>query len=188
MKKIILALIAIVTFSFAGNAQNLRANFLKGKSQQQIVETFDKLTTNEKDALWLEKVNQMITQKLPSENLNLLQKVKTFISQKNIEGIKEVASNLGLITPEIDFLKMFESLEDYNYSGKFVGSTRVSDLILIDLKTLGSPSTNQNTGKMHCSCRWCIGMGDVGSNCSGGGGYGCGFLWLQECTHCISCK
>ena len=95
------------------------------------------------------------------------------------------AINLAKITPFEDFTQMIESLYDYQYNGKFYGSTVVPDSILNDIKNLGSSENlSKTSGSSYCNCRWtCIWHNDY--NPSGGCSHtpdGCGFLWLQSCT------
>ncbi len=189
MKKIVLAVIAIVAFSFVGNAQSLRADFLKGKTQDEVVSSYGKLSLKEQDNLWLEKINQLLSQKMPNEQLTLIKTWQKSIINHDYNGLKSVAINLAKITPEYDFLKMVESLSDYNYTGKFIGTTNVSVNIIKDLENMPTSSTTPTidpNGRAACTCHWCGGLGTPGTNCKPTGS-GCGFMWLYACDHCMAC-
>ncbi len=138
----------------------------------------------------MEKINQLLTQKLPTEQLSVLKNLQNAYKSQNIASLKDAAINLAKITPEDDFLMMIETLSDYNFTGKFYGVKSVSSYILADLENMSiSPSspTTDLSGKIKCTCHWCGGLSNPGSNCYTTGS-GCGFLWLYACDHCMACK
>jgi len=201
MKKILFGLIAIVAMSFTVNAQDLRANFLKGKDYNQITADFNKLSISEKNALWVEKMDQLLAQKLPKDHQLQTSTIREIILKNmdvdNASKMIEISINLANITPEDDFLKMYGSLYDYNYQGKFLGADKVSEFILEDLRKLGTSSTASSgeTANKDCNCRWTCDLwnrnaptndkepatGSSASKCHITAD-GCGFLWMSECT------
>lgn len=191
MKKLIFGLIATVVFGFVGNAQDLRAKFLEGKkSHQEVVDAYNKLSDSEQKELWQEKFNQLLTLKLPKEHLDLIKKLSDdFIDGVDADSSEDffvIASELARITPAKDFGYMFETLNDYAYKGKFIDSKKLSEEFINDVKNL-NPFVNLNvSAKGKCSCRWCLGMGTTGNNCTVTE-HGCGFLWLQSCNQCLLC-
>lgn len=205
MKKLVFGIIAIVVTSFSVNAQDLRANFLKGKDHNQISADFNKLSTKEKNALWIEKMDQLLAQNLPKDHQILTGKVREILLKNSdldqSAGVVETALGLATITPEDDFIRMYSSLYDYTYDGKFSGKEKVSEFILNDLSKLGSDPTGGGDGEANrdCNCRWTCdlwnrnapsndkGPADYYQSESRAGGCritadGCGFLWMSECT------
>lgn len=87
MKKFITGFFALLV-GITANSQNLRSNFLNGKSQAEIVESFNNLSTREKNDLWLEKIDQVLSQNIPHENLIILEQMKNFHVNKNLENFK----------------------------------------------------------------------------------------------------
>lgn len=79
MKKVFL-IVTIILVNFVGNSQNLRANFMKGKTHDQAVKAFNELSGNDQKELWLEKMDQMLSLKLPNEHHNLIKEIKEGIS------------------------------------------------------------------------------------------------------------
>lgn len=192
MKKLLFGFIATVMLSFTVNAQNLRADFLRGKTYDQVVLDFNKLSKNEKNALWLEKLNQLLTQNLPQEHKVLINKIKTIMIQTpyspNATEFVNTAVSLAQITPLEDLSPMFESLYDYNYSGTFNGTTVVSDQIINDIRNIND-NTQTSGGRTAgpCSCRWCIGHeGHTSTDCKPTE-HGCGWFGMQSCNQCVFC-
>ena len=187
MKKLLFGLIVTLMICLSGNAQNLRADFIKGKkTNKEVIEAFSKLSEEEQKQLWLEKVDQLLTLKLPSEHHELIKEIRDRmdkgVDQESASAFLKNASNLAKITPLKDFGEMFEMLEDYHYDGKFSDTKSVPDSIVkgiaeLDLFERGA-----------CSCRWCLfSTTSTGTNCSPTRS-GCGFFFMQECNQCILCK
>lgn len=188
MKKLVLGLIATVMLSFGGNAQNLREKFLAGKTQTQIVSDFNKLSTSQKNDLWIEKMEQLLTQELPSEHIALIRGIKDLMIENKRSNIKEFVEptlRLASITPEDDFVKMIESLYDYKYTGKFLGKDKTSDSILQDISKLGSQEPTDGDGEVNrptCNCRYmCWLFGGGTSNCRETVD-GCGPFGMSTCN------
>ncbi|MBC7525556.1 MAG: bacteriocin fulvocin C-related protein [Flavobacterium sp.] len=184
MKNLLFGLIAIVLFSLTVNAQGtLRADFLKGKTQDQLIDSFNQLPTGEKNALWIEKMDQLLNQKLPVENLQLIQQMRDSHLNKNLDGFKKAALALAEITPDEDFTDMFNTLSNYNFNGSFVGKSVISDLTIKSINDFGL-SQEVITGRLKdCNCRWSCDwyVGGSSGNCHVTSS-GCGFMWAFECT------
>lgn len=190
MKKLIFSLLACVAFAFQGNAQDLRYKFLEGKSRDEVISQFNQLSVDQKNDLWLEKINQILSQDIPSTHKELIGSLKEELKKipysSKSDKFVEVAVGLAEITPLEDFILMFESLKDYKFAGKFNSETKVPAELLKDIKSINNPISNTTTADRPCSCRWCIGMGTTSGNCTPSDG-GCGFLWMQDCTRCVLC-
>ena len=163
------------------DAQSLRADFLRGKSQDEIIKSFNALTTEQKSALWVEKMEQLITQNLPSENSKLIKQMRDSHLRKDLSGFKTSALNLAEITPEEDFIEMFVSLSDYNFNGKFTGKTSVSETIISEINAIGLSQEIVTGKKRECNCRWTCSMyASYSSNCEHTID-GCGFFGSSPC-------
>jgi hypothetical protein len=184
MKKVLFGLIATVMLGFVGNAQSLRADFLKGKTHRQAVEAFNQLTESDQKKLWIEKIDQILSQNLPIEHKKLVTEIRTGVDKgvdkNSAQAFLGSAANLARITPAKDFGNMFETLADFKYDGKFVNTKKMPESIILDIQNLDL------FARGNCSCRWCLGQGSTGSNCKATLD-GCGFLWLQACNQCVLC-
>jgi hypothetical protein len=187
MKKLVFGLIATVMFGFVGNAQGLRAAFLQGKTQDQITKTFRALTPQQKNALWVEKMDQLLTQKLPTAHITKISALKALMIKNvrtNLADFITPAIGLVSITPEDDFIKMFESLYDYNYvNGKFIGTNPVSANIIASINKLGTPpaSNTGGTAARACNCNWTCSLYATNSSVCVATIDGCGFLGFSPC-------
>lgn len=189
MKKVFLGLIATVMFSVAGNAQNLREKFLEGKSEKEIVKAFQNLKPEEKNALWNEKMEQLLSQDIPKEHKMLINEIKEFF-QKNTDSENGkifigLSLKLAEITPMEDLHDMFATLKDYHFKGEFQGKTKATKELISEIESLQDISDNEE-GKAACVCRWCIGGGSVSTDCRVTSD-GCGWFGMQSCTHCSIC-
>ncbi len=186
MKKLVFGLIATVVLGFAGNAQSLRAKFLEGKTYDQVLADFNKLDDTEKTALWVEKMDQLLNVDLPKENKVVISEIRDMLLKNGftskVEGFVDIAIKLAKLTPLEDFVKMIESLDDYKYENKFIGSTDVPENIINDIMNINNTQINISVARVPCSCRWCIGFGDHTYTDCTHSEYGCGFLWFQSCT------
>jgi hypothetical protein len=190
MKKLFFGLIAMVMISFSGNAQNLRANFLNGKTHDQIILDYNNLSTEGQNALWIEKLDQLLSQNLPQQHKTLIENIREIMMNNQnptrVDGFIQNAVELAQITPLEDLSSMYESLYDYNFTGNFSGNTITPEVIIDDIRNLNNPKT-PSTGRVTCSCRWCIGHeGHTGTNCEATD-YGCGWFGFQSCNQCITC-
>lgn len=185
MKKLLFGLIATVMLSLVGNAQGLRAAFLKNKNQSQIVADFNKLNSEEKNALWVEKMDQLLSQGLPNEHVVLIKNLKSQIIKNKREKafeLIETAIDLTKITPEDDFIKMFESLYDYNYNGGFTGKTEVTSSIIETINQLGTVTVSEYDSILpSCNCNWTCGLYASHTSSCNATIDGCGFLGFSAC-------
>lgn len=96
-----------------------RSSFLVGKNSDEIKSSFRKLPVNDKFALWDSKLEQLLSQKLPENQLELIEQLKLEMNNVRIgdqNRFQEIAINLARITPEQDFIEMFSDLSDYKFS------------------------------------------------------------------------
>jgi hypothetical protein len=193
MKKILLGLIATIFISFSANSQNLRRDFLQGKTKTQMVDAYNKLSQNDQRNLWLEKMDQLLSLPLPAEHLKLISLIRSGLEKgvttEQSTSFLESAAKVAKITPVADYGAMFESLSDYKFNGKFsdtkqVSETHINYILNIDLFSDASSSAR---AKPKCSCRWCLGYSDNPSTDCTATSHGCGFLWLQSCNQCVVC-
>ena len=85
MKKLLFGFLATILLTFTVNAQGtLRANFLKGKTYEQVVTDFNKLTNDEKNDLWIEKMDQVLGEDLPMEHKTILTQVRGLLKKINV--------------------------------------------------------------------------------------------------------
>ena len=175
-----------------------RSEFLVGKTSDEIKSSFRKLPVNDKFALWDSKLEQLLSQKLPANQLELIEQLKSEMNNVRIGNqnrFKEIAINLAKITPENDFIQMFSDLSDYKFYGHF-NSKNISPKYVIDdlqnLKLNFSVADDSNlknslsktaVSSRDCSCRWSCWMtgGTSSKNCRVTDG-GCGFFLMQDCT------
>lgn len=185
MKKMLFGLIATVMLAFTVNAQGtLRADFLKGKTQDEIIASFGALSVEQKSALWAEKIDQLLTQKFPDEHMKYLNMIKLSFSNKNLKDLSSATLLLAQITPQEDFVNMVESLKDYTFKGSFVDKNKVSENILTDINNIsnygGSGSTTDR--KKLCNARYlCLMTGHGSSNCQETVD-GCGPFGMSTCN------
>ncbi len=171
---------------------NFRSVFLKGKDYAKIKTDYNVLDKKEKVKLWNEKLEQLLKQDLPVENKNLIKQLKFELNKEVFasKAISEIALNLAIITPEDDFFRMFSDLNDYNYSGKFKGLDKVSDDVLMDLKSINpdfqaKTKPSSKTASIPCNCDWtCSWYGSTRVKCTTTRS-GCGFLWAFECEQAV---
>ncbi len=183
MKKLFIGLIATVMFGNLGFGQIIRSNFIKNKTEAQIKESFIKLSEIEKTSLWIQKIDHLLAQNLPANDKAQILKAKNLLvtnGRKNKVDYKEIALTLTKTIPQEDFIKMFESLSDYAYVGKYVGISKVSQDIINTI--IGVPDTTGGTAGIACNCRWtCSLYGHSSSSCEHTA-EGCGFLGLSPCN------
>lgn len=220
MKKTILSVMAIVAIGIAffiyscnkeASSNQINGNNLKvatvskrlelikryGDDKTNLKNEFGKLSSADKMAIWLDKLNSLSNQDLPTEHKSLIISLTTELQkeQRDVATVSTYAIKLAKITPEEDFNKMFAEIEDYKYSGRFIGTTPVNESILKDLGDLSnygglvySGSSDVIDPKLpDCNCRWTCegcsggGQGDIGTKCNKTFN-GCGFLWLTYCN------
>lgn len=172
-----------------------RSEFLVGKNSDEIRTSFRELSVDDKFALWDNKLEQLLTQKLPTNQLDLIKELKVEMNNVrtgNQNRFQEIAINLAETIPEQDFILMFSNLSDYKFSGKFNSKTFSPNYVIEDLRNLklhfekanNHDLNNSVSKKPECSCRWSCWMtgGQSTGNCIKTDG-GCGFLLIQDCTH-----
>jgi hypothetical protein len=131
----------IIFFSCSNETDNkdtkskisLRSDFLGKKTYQEMKTNFDKLKFEDKINLWESKIDQLLSQKLPQEHIELIKKIQIEYKKANIlesNSLKETLLRLAEITPEKDFIEMFMDLKDYNFSGSFEKVTNLDALTI----------------------------------------------------------
>lgn len=171
----------------------LRETFLKGKDFATTKTDFNNLAENEKVALWIEKLDQVLTQNISSQHKELIEQLQTELRQNtiNIENVSTISIRLAEITPQDDFYKMFATLDNYKYQGHFTGTAKVNEDLQKSLKQfkfnynkniIPTDINGKTTGGRPCNCNWTCSLyaGGGSSNCSVTTS-GCGFLWAFEC-------
>jgi hypothetical protein len=174
---------------------NKRLEFLKTKNIGELKSNYRSLPDNEKKELWIDKIHQIQTQSLTSEQLTIISNLEKELMQPNSSFSMEndVLKNLGIrlasITPREDFLNMFSSLENFTYKG-FDSNKQVCLECVNDMQNEVRNIKSLNTRALPCTCRWNCpdGPGKVTSNCDQTS-IGCGWFWLQSCKKgmCIDC-
>ncbi|MBC7641732.1 MAG: bacteriocin fulvocin C-related protein [Flavobacterium sp.] len=179
MNKIFFGFIPIIVFTNFSYGQSLRSAFLEGKTEEQIYTSFENLNSDDKIAIWIDKLDQILMQNLPTQQSNSLEELKNAMLQKSLSKVIESSENLARITSELDFQKMFYTLNDYDGSNQ-KGS--VSEYTLSTLKNIGP---NVNPVSKECTCNWmCSTLGGHHGGCRVTMS-GCGFLWAFSCDGTI---
>nr|WP_315221173.1 bacteriocin fulvocin C-related protein [uncultured Flavobacterium sp.] len=172
---------------------NLRKDFLEGKNFDEVKKDFSELETKKKYALWNDKINQLLTQKLPDEHVAILKQLKVELvnmADDKPNKIPELAIQLAKITPKQDFIRMFAELEDYKYEGRFHDDEKISNEIINTFRTVISNrtmeadrSSTKTSKKKKCNCSWTCDstVGGYTTNCEETTS-GCGFMWAFPCT------
>lgn len=185
MKKLIFGLLAIVMFSLIGNAQNLRADFLKGKTYDEVKKSYILLDKKTKIALWNEKISQVLTQKIDDNTKTNLISLQKEINNDviNNDNIRKIALNMANNMSEGQFEDIFMKLDDY--SNKDYTYISVLDGIKnqINTQNVNFESGAVDKAKIPCNCDWtCSSMcSHPTKNCAMTSS-GCGFMWAFECT------
>ncbi len=188
MKKLFFGLIATIMFVATGNAQGtLRADFLKGKSYDEVKNSYIVLDKKTKIALWNEKLSQILTQKLDDKiKSGVVSLQKEFSNDVlNTDNIKQIALYFTDNMSEEQFEDMFLKLDDY--IAKDYKPTSVLDGYKAQINEQNmnfEPTTIDTTGrKIPCNCDWsCSSMCSKQTKKCAMTSSGCGFLWAFECT------
>lgn len=171
---------------------NLRESFLKNKDYSSVKNDFNLLDKKGKIELWNEKLNQLLSQELPTDSKNLIKKLIVELNKEQVDPkiMSEIAVSLAKSIPAEDFYKMFTELNDYQYEGKFKGNTTVPKEIITDLYSMNydykaneiGAEINKTTVTRACNCNWTCDSyaGGSTSNCTSTTS-GCGFLWAFSC-------
>lgn len=141
---------------------------------------FSTLSDKAQTDIWLNKLNQLLTNKsMPSEVLIEIKNIHQILSREGISSIMrnpdfhKSAAKLFEVIPEADLMAMFSRVEDYTYIGKYDNQHPIQleknakDI----LSTKGSP----------CTCSWCLFVPFTTGNCVETES-GCGWLWQSPCT------
>jgi hypothetical protein len=186
-------------------SSKLRDQLMNGKEFSKIQEDFDQLDRDAKVAVWNEKLDQILSLDLPAENKKLTNELKVELSKNDIDvaKISSIAQNLAKITPVADFEKMYTTLYDYKYNGKFIGKNKISQDNLEELKRVDYNYKNKSKitqkitettvpidlndrSQTPCNCNWTCSWYRVTptTNCIVTKS-GCGFFMLFECEKAV---
>ncbi|MDO5608204.1 MAG: bacteriocin fulvocin C-related protein [Capnocytophaga sp.] len=200
MKQFILVFATIVFFCSCEEKnegsirESEREQFVKDKTDDLIRQDFQSLPFDKQQELWVDKFNSLLSQDFSQEIKTNIKVLKIFVEDgfKDVEKYEQfriATVNLASLVPKEDFVLMFNSLEDYNFSGEFSGTNQVPVAFLDYINTAEASSVNlynekiNLTTKRNCNCRWCLFVDKdfLTTNCTDAGDKGCGFLWLQSC-------
>jgi len=166
------------------NETKIRTDFITNKTRVKIKETFKLLNYKEKTELWINKLEQLKTQKLKHEQLILINNL-LFILEKNNDfkltnAIKLIATDLAKITSEEDFEKMFSNLKDFDSNSEAYKNENCYKCIEQIEKThiLIKQDVFNKSNIQECNCDWscdCAPGQTASSNCVPTS-TGCGFL------------
>jgi len=167
----------------------LRANLIENKTISEIKTDYATTLTSDKVAIWQDKLEQLKSLDIPSENIklidNLSKELQNYNTSKEIGKINAIAEKLANITPVKDYIKMFASLENYQFTGKFEGDIMAIEYFnTFKIKNTFEISSISSTSKTpDCNCRWTCDEHNSGvsnTDCIETS-IGCGFLWLGSC-------
>lgn len=211
MKKILFALLTLTTLFLNScketseipsqeENQNIKAqkNNITARTAGMQKSEFNELSTNDKIKIWDDKLKQVLTQNLTEEQRILVNGIKSELSNvtsKEYDGIKlaELGLEMAKITPEDEYVRMFEVLDDYQrnnslYTNDIKNSNIVSDMniFLQQVKSNKSLYQHETLSKGSCNCKWTCGFyAGHTDNCELTDS-GCGFLWMGSCTGTIN--
>lgn len=174
-------------------ARELRTSLVTGKSSEEIRKIFNSASFETKQTLWADKMDYLLEQEFNDEikqNIQILKNfIKDFGNKDKYEEFNEAVIRLAELVPSDDFSLMFESLDNYNFSGDFIGKEKVSKEFITHIHSLKSSyymggKIDPKVARLACHCRWCWFESVAGTttrNCDESD-LGCGFLWLQSCN------
>lgn len=173
--------------------RELRTEFTTGKSSEEVKSSFHSVSFDTKQKLWIDKMNHLLEQDFNNEikkNIRILKDfIENFGDKDRYEKFNDAVIQLAKMIPSEDFSLMFESLNDYDYSGNFVGKMMMPEEFITNITNLKTSYrigglSDAKVAKFACRCRWCWieeVAGETTSNCNESH-FGCGFLWLQRCN------
>ena len=147
---------------------------------------FVQLTEQQKLSVTEDKINQILTNSLPTEvesklNLMLIEIPKFYNNQSNT--VSDIGVELAGLIPEQDFYLMFYDFSDYSYNGSYIDNINVSQEILDEIvgMTYNAGIVQEKpTKQLYCDCGWTCGISNP--NCIKTFS-GCGFLWGSGCSY-----
>jgi len=176
MKKLIVPKFLLIVFLFAS------CNTFKNTKDEKIPKT-DKVKIeilNRANS----RLNYVSELKLPLQEQKLISEMKMqmkgFIYGES-NRVSEIAIQLAKLIPEEDFLILFYKESEYEYKGKYLGQSPVSNNIIQDLQGLNHQQHIASNKLPKCDCKWFCCLGCGGNPCEPTAD-GCGFLWTQPCT------
>lgn len=127
------------------------------------------------------RISYFLTQNFPDKELEIMRDLSRELSKgenRSMSKVSKSAKELAVIIPETDFLIMFNTMKNYQYSGAYIGTTKVSPKIYDGLE-YAKIGQKKDPGDLPCTCKWLCST--AGTNCTASED-GCGFLWMYPCT------
>ncbi len=178
--------------------ESLRSDLLMKKDVVAQKKAYELLTENEQKEVWLDKIQQIITEDLKNNNIkpllfNLQQAIKnteagTF-NKKN-KKLMGIGLEMAEVLPKNDFLGMFCTISDYSPSHVIESNCvdcaeDIKQSLLEDMNS--TPKITLRKQLSDCNCKWTCDLFTIGS------GWevttkcqetvdGCGWLNFQPCT------
>jgi hypothetical protein len=158
---------------------------------------FNDLSTNDKIKIWSEKLDQVLTQNLTDEQRTLVQGIKIElpnVASDDYDGIRlaELGLEMAKITPEDEYIRMFEMLDDYHrdnslYTNNIDNANIVDDMniFLQEVKDNKDLYQHETLSKGSCNCKWTCGFYSGHTDNCIKTDSGCGFLWMSSCNGAI---
>ena len=132
-------------------------------------QTFDALTPQNKSLIWQDKLNRLLAMSLPGDVefevvrvIDELRRQQTHREHKMTQELRAATKSLLMLVPEHDFVEMFVLLDDYEWNGKFKGTTYCADCVdKLDVSDTPKFTLKKDDGKddpistdKPCDCNW----------------------------------
>lgn len=181
-----------LTDDIVQSENDIRTQFLKGKSKSEIQFEYHKLEIGEMKNLWISKLNQTlegelkeVQKKLVKDLIFELRKVSSYENLYN-ENIKNIGLKLAENFTFEDFVGSFSTLNNYSVSNNNFGFCEVCFASFSDDWGFNTESFRILAEDSPCNCKWtCGGTFGPEVDCTTDKceetSSGCGFLWLQTC-------
>jgi hypothetical protein len=183
------------------NAYDLRAEIIKGKTDEEIKTLFFTLSIEDQKNIYLSKFSQILKTEISSQQRTLLNQLKDEVKKVDKfeelynPKIQEIAIKIANITSEKDFIEMFTNFRNFYPSTSTSNNICETCISSLELEWKYSEEIYYSEGRLlaSCNCKWTCGISfnsmDVTttSDCSKTS-YGCGFLFLQSCEKRDSIK
>lgn len=153
-------------------------------------EEFLNLSESEKSRLWVSKLNQVKSNDLPKEHMELLSRLIILLEDNSYDNLSTneefiyISKRFFEITPFSDLNNIFSNLEDYTFRGGFDEKSGFIEFEN-DFQTKSKTKASLMFFALpDCNCSWtCASECNpycTTKNCNETS-TGCGFLWLQSC-------
>lgn len=169
---------------------NLRKTTFENLVYNEMKAKYISLNISSKANLWIEKIDQILSQEIETENRNLILELKKELykyDNLDYKKIKNIGIKLAKNMPEQQFLDMFYSLDNYRHKN-YLGKKGASNSLIYEIESSTMSFSNSKLPQQYlidCSCEW-----TCDDTCPNGVTTkcnptitGCGFLWAYECEH-----